>query len=68
MTVERTTWWGARGKRKASLLIASVVFFPKMTVAVCGSAPTRRAIVECALSYAAVLRRDLKPVPRCTLE
>ena len=34
MAVERTTWRGSRGYRKASLLIASVVFFPKMTVAV----------------------------------
>ena len=38
ITVESTTWCGSNGYRNASLLIASVVFFPKMTAAVCGSA------------------------------
>ena len=51
---------GVIGQRqpKASLLIASVVFFPKMT-ARGGSAPTKRAMVSCASSQASVLTRDL---------
>jgi hypothetical protein len=34
------------------------------TTLVVVSAPTNRATASCASSYAAVLRRDLNPVPR----
>ena len=67
MTVVKTMASSRSGVARASLLIASVVFFVKITVSRSGSAPTNAPIVCRACSYAAVQRRALWPLPRCTL-
>ena len=53
---------------RANSLIASVVFFVNTTTSRSGSAPTKCPMTSRASSNAAVLTRDLNPVPRCTLE
>ena len=63
----RTTEPAGIGIVAASRLIASVVFFVKITVSRRGSAPTNAPTTSRACSYAAVLSRERWPVPRCTL-
>ena len=59
---------GPRSSDRASRLMASVVCRPNTTASRSGSAPTNAPTRSRACSYAAVLNRDLSPVPRCTLE